>query len=361
MTTIRKWFASLLAVTMCVSLLAIPAAAYARVDVDKSVTLTMTFKKGDTPLVGMPVRIYKVFDMTDAARIAVVEAFEGETYQAVGLAAFAEDYNAGGGTITQKDWAAYASTLKGLIGKDTDIVPTEAALSDATGKVAFGTDVKLTAGIYLLTGDKLEVGRYTYTPQTYLVALPNLDVETDEWVYDVTAATNKYGEDYDAPSTKVTRSVKKVWDDADSDVERPASVSVQLLRNGEVYETVKLDKDNDWQHTWSGLRKSDTWTLVEIDVPTDYTVLVTESGKTFTVTNTATVELPPVDPPIGPPIDPPVDPPIDPPDVDVPDSDVPTTGLPQTGMLWWPVQVLTVAGLLLFCVGWIDLKRGRKN
>ena len=46
--------------------------------------------------------------------------------------------------------------------------------------------------------------------------------------------------------------------------------------------------------------------------------------------------------------------------MDIEDPDVPGTGLPQTGTLWWPVQVLTIAGILLFSLGWLDLRR-KKN
>ena len=36
-------------------------------------------------------------------------------------------------------------------------------------------------------------------------------------------------------------------------------------------------------------------------------------------------------------------------------------GLPQTGTLWLPVQILTIAGILLFSLGWMDMKRQKRE
>ncbi|MDO4269275.1 MAG: hypothetical protein Q4C73_12450, partial [Eubacteriales bacterium] len=35
--------------------------------------------------------------------------------------------------------------------------------------------------------------------------------------------------------------------------------------------------------------------------------------------------------------------------------------LPQTGMLWWPVPILAVSGLLLFAFGWTRSQRGEDD
>ena len=36
-------------------------------------------------------------------------------------------------------------------------------------------------------------------------------------------------------------------------------------------------------------------------------------------------------------------------------------GLPQTGTLWWPVPFLTMGGLVLFLLGWVDGRRNRRE
>ena len=77
------------------------------------------------------------------------------------------------------------------------------------------------------------------------MSLPGLDGK-DNWVYDVTADP-KYGQEKEPGGNPdggtVRRQVLKVWED-DGTEARPESVTVQLLRNGEVYETVTLSEEN---------------------------------------------------------------------------------------------------------------------
>lgn len=69
----------------------------------------------------------------------------------------------------------------------------------------------------------------------------------------------------------------------------------------------------------------------------------------FVVTNTYTDDIPDNPPPTGP---------TTPTDPTPPKPGKPT--LPQTGQLWWPVPVLTAAGLLLVIAGLLR-RRGAEN
>ena len=126
----------------------------------------------------------------------------------------------------------------------------------------------------------------------------------------------------------------KVWDDAGKENVRPAEVSVQLLRDGRVYDTVALNAGNNWRYTWSDLDDSYSWTVVEQECE-DYTVRIERNGITFVITNTYVKEIP-----------------------DNPTPTEPTKpGLPQTGQPWWPVPLLLTCGLLFLVVGLICRKR----
>lgn len=61
---------------------------------------------------------------------------------------------------------------------------------------------------------------------------------------------------------------------------------VQLLRDGEVYDTVTLSSDNNWRYTWPELSADHHWQVVEHRTPEDYTVLIEREGITFVMTNT---------------------------------------------------------------------------
>jgi len=88
------------------------------------------------------------------------------------------------------------------------------------------------------------------------------------------------------PPSTISISVVKVWS-GDSAGVRPASVQVQLYRNGTAQgQPVTLNSGNSWRHTWSSLSQSGTYTVEELSVPSGYTANVVRSGNTFTITNT---------------------------------------------------------------------------
>ncbi|HZJ87066.1 MAG TPA: Cna B-type domain-containing protein, partial [Erysipelothrix sp.] len=82
-----------------------------------------------------------------------------------------------------------------------------------------------------------------------------------------------------------TFTVTKKWVNAPKD--KPA-VTVQLLQNGNVYETIILDGKEEWTYTWLNLPlKNDnneeyTYTVREIDVPINYTAMIDGSVITNT-------------------------------------------------------------------------------
>ena len=386
-TTIRKRIASLLAAALCVSLLVAPAGAYARVDVDKDVSLTLNFydEERQYAFEGMEVRIYKVLDMSDAVRFSpdaygpFAKYFDGSGPEQITVPSVAEsevqvdraDYDSDEAyqaawdaewlSLWQKRWDGLASTLLNYLSADETILPTAQGVvqlvyegtDQETGQVVLEKDTQgkpLEVGMYLVVPERIEDGNYTYTPMSYLVTLPNLVEE--QWYYEAEIRGDKFDRDRhgDGGGT-VNRNVMKVWEDAEG-VDRPTSVTVRLLRNGEVYEEVTLSEANDWQHSWRGLSNRYQWTLVEVDVPVDYTVEITQEGNTFVVTNTAPEDIPDEPPPLDDGGD----------EEEIPEDPVPLDpGLPQTGTLWLPVQILTIAGILLFSLGWVDMKRQKRN
>jgi len=166
----------------------------------------------------------------------------------------------------------------------------------------------------------------------------------------------------DITYTSVT--VKKVWklDDGGTAAD---SVTVQLLRNGTVWDTVTLNDSNNWTKSWTGLNDDDTWAVREVDVPEGFTATMEKSGMTFTITNDDIGETPPpeeTDPPEETPPPEPSNPPEDsnPPEISTPPDDSNSSNepiLPQTGQRWWPVWVLTVAGAVILAAGIWEKKR----
>lgn len=91
--------------------------------------------------------------------------------------------------------------------------------------------------------------------------------------------------------TKLT--VRKVW--MDDGIDRPESVIVQLLRNGEVREEIELNQNNQWAYTWDRLDEDYTWSVREKNVPNGYEASYITEGNVTTITNTEKTE--PITPP----------------------------------------------------------------
>ena len=64
--------------------------------------------------------------------------------------------------------------------------------------------------------------------------------------------------------------------------------AVQLIRDGEVYDTATLAAGNNWKHSWSGLDASHDWLVREKSVPEGYVVAVERDSTDVTITNTVT-------------------------------------------------------------------------
>lgn len=146
-----------------------------------------------------------------------------------------------------------------------------------------------------------------------------------------------------------TLNVTKKWV-GDSDDIRPDSIQVTLYRDGASYETVELSSENNWTYSWAGLDDASTWTMVEDNIPTGYTLAIDQADDGYTMTNTyhaPDTEIPEESPPLGP--------------VDIPDAGTPGGSAPQTGLVQWPIPVLMGSGVVLVAAGVLTGRRGKKH
>ncbi len=292
------------------------------------------------------------------------------------------------------EWATRANTLAGYTVKEGfyDLAAgdgigwsDEIDLASADRMISFGG---LTRGLYLVVPEKIYSGSTEYTCSPILICLPNKSTGQGAdvaWRPDEKIVLDKvktYSDGGGGSDTKESVSVVKKWEDEGQEADRPASVTVELLRDGKLYDTKKLSKENSWRYTWTGLARGNVWTVNEVtaeSVSDKYTVTTDKNSagnKTdYVITNTHTTDIPEEEPPLAPGPGPEGgdSPGSDVPPTDIPDSDVPlnpaipdtsapsgdsASRLPQTGQLWWPVPILAVAGILTFSVGWA---RSRKE
>lgn len=319
--TIRKnWrnkiVAAFLGIILALSLMPQTAFAIDPMEVGADVQLTLNYYGDDgTPIVGAEFKLYKVADADKFAEFTPVNEFADY------MVDYPEDIN----DLDASGWKTLAETLAIYVERD-QIEPIDQAVTDEQGKIIFPNNAtELTTGLYLVTGETFTYQYKVYEPEATLVSLPSRD-ELDNWIYEWEISPKS---EWATEMTEVK--VVKTWKDSnDSAKKRPDEIKVQLLKEGKVYDTVTLNKDNNWRYTWTDLEASYEWAVVEKETINGYKVTIERDGETFTLTNT----------------------------YKTPTTPGKTTGkLPQTGMLWWPVPVLAGAGMLFFMIGWTKRRK----
>lgn len=296
---------------VCALLVPGSMAAAASLDQDALCDLTIDFHADGESVSGVQFRIYRVGDMDIDASVRLAGQF----------ADYPVDINA----ATDSDYQAAANTLWGYVQND-DIKADHVATTDENGIAQVSG---LSVGIYLVVCDPVQVEGGQLVTSAQLWRLPYKANTADSWNYSL-QVTPKF-EFKENPSEPVTVKVLKQWEDSGNEKARPASITVHLLCDGAVYDSVVLTEADNWRCTWEELDPDCEWTVVE-DPIDDYTVSIQKEGITFVVKNTY------------------VEPPTEPTRPTEPEPTEPSN-IPQTGMTWWPVPVLLLVGIALICVG----------
>lgn len=322
MRSIKRRFL-ILAAVLC--LLSTSVQAAGSIDLTADPTLTLQYTAGETALYGAEFSLYKIADAEETGELSACDAFEGFDLEIRGK--------------NDARWRALAATLESYILRE-DLAPLDHGATGKDGTLRFPAREKtLRAGLYLVLGERHRQGGYFYDAEPFLVMLPMQDLEENVWNYNVTA--NVKFDKTKIPQTPetVTRKVLKVWDDDGAEDVRPEKITVELLKDGRIYDTVTLSRENNWRYTWEDLDAESRWSVYE-QTPEGYRASITREGITFVVTNTRKTEE------------------SKPPQKPNTTSKPPKKTLPQTGALWWPVGALSALGLTALCVG--EGKRKRK-
>ena len=312
----KRFAAMLLCLLVLCSMLPLSSRAAVFVDTEQEVSLTVSAQKNGEILAGAKFDLYLVATMDRYGEFAVTEDFSQFDIEIRGK--------------NDEAWQKMVQTLESWI-PVSNLKPVDSGTTDEKGILTFPTgESSLVQGLYLVVGYVHTQNGMVYTPGSFLVSLPGRDKITDEWIYDVSVAP-KYESKPEEVKT-ITRKVLKIWDDKGYENLRPKEITVYLLKDGTIVDTVILNAANGWSHTWEDLDPNAKWTVAEKAMK-DYAVNITREGITFVITNRYADGTPP-----------------------------PTTKpgggkLPQTGQLWWPVPVLMAMGLAFIVLGMVK-RRG---
>ena len=237
----------LLALVLAV-LLPVSAAAAGPIQTDRPAGMTIEYLDQGTPLVGVQFRIYQIAEVDAYGELTVASPFDRYPIRLDGN--------------TEEDWLVLGSTLEGYILRD-EIPASDWGETDEQGRVEFPNQTEyLEQGLYLVMGQRHVQAGAEYEMQPFLVLLPTMDEITNEWNYVVTVRPKFIKRNPDEDDETVKRSVLKIWECSCETPCHPDQIEVQLLRDGEVYETVILNDENDWSYSWEDLDASYEWQIV---------------------------------------------------------------------------------------------------
>ena len=305
MKRINRISAVVIGVMAMFLLLPMQALAAGNIDLSHAHSLTVTAVYAQKPISGMRFDAYRISSVDEFGELTVIDRYRD----------FADELDIRGKNDTA--WQNMAQTLAREILLDPDLKPSRSAVTNSDGVAVF-TDIPM--GLYLVPGSTIRKNGYVYSTSPFFVMLPEQDLSSNTWNYNV-VANAKPGQE----PVRADYEVIKVWKDSCHKDQRPKSIAISLICDGEIYDTITLPHDGAWSYTWKNLDTNHQWTVTE-EKETGYKEPdVQQEGYRFIVTNTC-------------------------------NKSTTSTGsgkstLPQTGQLWWPVPVLIAAGLLFVVIG----------
>ena len=316
-------FCALLILLITVASLDLKASADAS-DQNADGTLSIICSIDDKAYSGVGWRVYRVGERDEYGNLSLTGSFA--------------DYDIPFADIDESNIGEVSSTL-------ANYVQTDSIQPDYSGETADNGEYTVSGiskGIYLSCGDSFtdEAAGKIYHP---IPALIEVSREYGSEAMDITAYAKFTSED----NPHTSYSIVKIWEGDSDGKSRPQSITVEIYADGELYDTVTLSEDEQWTYSWESDKKVE-WSVKEIDVPESYTVAYTNSGAEYTIKNkytgtgtssTSSSETSSSDSATSS-------------QTTSSTASPPDTKIPQTGQLWWPVPVLSAAGVLLIAIGW---------
>lgn len=271
---IKKLGCILLCLLMVLALLPAQVLAADVIALEQDVALTIDYQEASVSLAGAEFSIYRVADVDPVA---------WWDYTLTGE--FAPSHV----SLQHSDssgWREAANQLSGFA-QLNHLPAIDSGVTGDSGSLAFPSveSVSMKPGLYLVIGQKHTQGGLVYTPEPFLISLPVRSETDQQWQYNCVASPKSTAKPLD-PATTVDRKVIKVWEDEGYAHHRPEEITAVLLRDGEVYDTVSLNQENNWSHRWEDLDSNSIWSIAEQNAPEGYAVSIRQDGITFVITNT---------------------------------------------------------------------------
>ena len=267
---------------LCVCLYLIPCQVQAAstadakepITTDENCSLTISYCSGGIAFSELPVKLYKIADVSANYQYTLTSSFEKSNLNLNGIQ-------------TVGEWNVIRSTLETFI-LVNDISADFNAKTDFEGKASFDA---LKPGLYLAITERIIQDETTYVFDSALIALPGLGAD-GLWQYQVDVTSKSEIIPPNEDDEEIELKVLKLWKGDSGSSARPTTIEVEIFRNSTSYQMVTLSEDNHWTYTWSAKDDGSDWKVVERNIPTGYTMTIEERETSFVLTNTLNQDVP---------------------------------------------------------------------
>ncbi|MGL5346437.1 MAG: Cna B-type domain-containing protein [Peptostreptococcaceae bacterium] len=271
------------------------------IDINKKASIIISHHYKNQPISNTKFNLYKIADVSESAKFVLSGDFA--------------KFNIEDNILNDSTkWSELSATLTNNI-KVNNIKAQHTSTTNNNGNIKFSD---LDTGLYLVEGETGTINEGYIKTKPFLVSLPNQNKNQSSWNYDIEVNTKN---EFILEST-IDYTAQKIWLN-DDEKTRPKSIQVSLYNGKNLIETVELNIDNQWKHTWNDLDIKGEWSVVENNVPKGYSVSYEKYTTSIKVKNTYEKIVPPIT----------------------------DEKLPQTGMLFWPITLLASLGILLIYLG----------
>lgn len=239
--------------------------AIEKIDITKNSNLTLNYAYDNHTFNNISVKLYHIATATPDFQYQLISNFSNYPLQINGL-------------TTETEWNHLEQTLEAYIIAD-DIKETYSQTIEKN-TITFSN---LTPGLYLIKTPQITTSTYTLQFDTFLISIPNLK-ENGTWNYDVTV--NPKAEEYLPQYKKITYTAVKEW--LTRSTPRPQSIDIEIYKDAILIEKQILTSSNNWTYSWQTDDDGSTWTVVERNIPNNYTVSILKEKNTFIILNTDT-------------------------------------------------------------------------
>ncbi len=272
----------IIAFILCICLYLVPCQVQAvsttdakePISTDKNCHLTISFCSDSIAFSELPVKLYKIADVSADYQYTLTSSFEKSNLNLNGIQ-------------TVGEWNVIRSTMETFI-LANKVVADFNAVTDFEGKASFDA---LKPGLYLSITECIMKDETTYVFDSALIALPGLSAD-GLWQYQVDVISKSAMIPPSESDEEIELKVLKLWKGDNGSSTRPTTIEVEIFRNGTSYQTVTLSEDNRWTYAWSAKDDGSDWKVVERNIPTGYTMTVEERGTSFVLTNTYDSDVP---------------------------------------------------------------------